>query len=170
MADKNIIFYVEGNVDKALYDKLGVSSEKTSGIQKIAKYMEGFQKDYNKIVLGMIDKDKKNVPSYFDKFEDQKELCNEYFSFKRHSDYKHFLIILLPTGIEQWLLNCAKSKNIDPKSFKLPDNSKDLKKITEKEGISKNTDFRDFLDAIKDTEPMLLLKEVLKNLKMEKIE
>ncbi len=68
MNDKNIKYYVEGFADKVLLTLLEVN-EKNIQIQgsnsKIATAMENQESKFHKVLIGLTDLDKKNLPKYF---------------------------------------------------------------------------------------------------------
>jgi hypothetical protein len=106
-----------------------------------------FSEFKNSIALGIIDEDKNkgSVHPYIKEF-DMKQSANNLI-LKKHSEREHYLIVICPE-IENWLLNDAKSVNIDLSSFKLPHDLKGLIKLSKTEAIGKNPDFNRLIKAL----------------------
>jgi hypothetical protein len=161
---KNIEFAPECYADTTLIKFLKVSPKiinHCDGISKVAKAMEK-QADFNKVIVGIVDNDKKNIPHYFDEFtEVVKEERN--LLLKRKPTSNHYLIYLCPE-FEQWILNCSREVGLMVGDYNLPDNPKLLHHITQRENISQNKDFMRLLNDIKfkKAPSMLLLEAWLK--------
>ncbi|MCU0444044.1 MAG: hypothetical protein MUE85_03945 [Microscillaceae bacterium] len=149
--DKKIIQFIpECYGDTHLIEFLKVSIKIMNhayGISKVGKAMENQQKFFHKILIGIVDNDKKNTPRYFDDFVELKNENN--LILKQKPDTNQYLIIICPE-LEQWLLTSASQVNINPENFNLPDNPKKLHNISQKTDVAKNQDFTDFLQAIKN--------------------
>jgi hypothetical protein len=100
--------------------------------------------------LGIIDKDKKEVP-YLQEF-DLVTSADSLFVFKHQT--KHHYIIQITPAIERFFLKAAEERSIDITSYELPVDLKDLTKVT-KQMSGKNESvfkilkqlFRDISDA-----------------------
>jgi hypothetical protein len=166
MPDKIIQFLGEGNVEVVLMKFLGIPAERAANISGIAKAMKNQQEFFDKIIVGMVDNDAKNVPSYFDEFKVVNDENN--IHKKKHKDNKHYLLVICPE-MEKWLLQLASDNEILIQNFGLPTTPKELHKITSSENLRNNSDFRDFLMAIQNTAPIQTLRQWLKDLKMDNI-
>ena len=121
MHRKNIQFLTEGPADKVLLTILEIHQKHIyiqNGNSGIAKAMKNQLKFYHKTVIGMTDKDKKNLPPYFSDFEIISSPDNIFF--KRKPETNQYLIFLCCPAIENWLLDAAKSVNILPSDYDLP--------------------------------------------------
>lgn len=112
------------------------------GIHSVARAMREAD-GFNAIVVGIIDSDKKNVPTYFDKFETVGEY--QYVALKRHPIAEQYLIIIKPKAIEQFLLNNAAEVSIQIEDYGFPSDLIKLRKLTKKEAIKSSTDFQRLL-------------------------
>ncbi len=130
------------------------------GIHKVASEMSNFDDSRVKLV-GIVDDDKKNVPDYFADFQVLKREND--LLLKQKSNTNHFLIVVSPE-LEAWLLDCAKSVNINPKDFSLPENPKQLHHITSDVNLENNKNFINFLKAIKNAQasPFITMENWLK--------
>ena len=159
------LFLAEGPADKALLAVLGIPGkliDKQNGNSGIAKTMECQLDNFHKIVIGLTDDDKnKNHPPYFSKFETKS--TPDDITFKQKPETNQYLLFLCCPALEAWLLKTAKSVNIDPGKFNLPNDANKLGRITKKETVSKNNDFMDFLREIrrKKAPAFQYLKEIV---------
>ena len=164
MPEKKIQFLGEGNVEKVILNYLEIPDnlfEKSNGIHGVAKDMTKHQNNSNIVIVGIIDKDKKNTPRYFDDFDELTEKSNHNLLYKKHPENEHYLIIVCPKAMELWLLQVAMSNNVSPSEFNLPDVAKELKKVTRSNLLSENQDFKNFLFALLETPQMQTLKSWL---------
>jgi hypothetical protein len=163
MNNKNIKYYVEGFADKVLLALLEVN-EKSIQIQgsnsKIATAMENQESKYHKILIGLTDLDKKNVPKYFQEFKNLDNPDN--ILFKQKAGFNQYLIFLKP-ALEKWLIDSAHSSNTKLEDYSLPTKLKELRRITKRESILKNQNFKDFIRAMKrkQAEPIFALQSIL---------
>lgn len=106
------------------------------------------QREFNEsIALGIIDEDKNKGAAhpYIKQFE--LRLSLEGLQLKKHKQKEHYLIVICPE-IENWLLNDAKSINLDLTEFNLPSGLKGLKEISKTQDITRNMDFYRFVKAL----------------------
>jgi len=118
------------------------------GITNVAKIMQN-SNNLNKYYVGLIDNDK-ITPRYFDEFDVVESYNN--ITLKKSKTLNHYIIVLTP-AFEQWILKCAEQAGIDATKFNLPDDPKELHKVTEKLAIGPNQNFTNFLKAIKRANP-----------------
>ena len=93
------------------------------------------------IVVAITDDDKQK-PEHFKNFHEvnfSAALC-----YKRQIDTRHHLIFLIP-AVEQWILDCAQSVGVEPNKYGVPNTLEGLRKITKRDTIKNNSDFRRFL-------------------------
>jgi hypothetical protein len=83
-----------------------------------------------------------------------------------HSDDPNRRIVIVSPYLESWLLIRAKRSGINPKTYDLPDEPKELKSIPH---LEKNKEFKQFVDALteKDTEIAIILKWISDYSKIE---
>lgn len=115
------------------------------GCSQVANKLSVEFKDH--IALGIIDedKDKGSVHPYIKEFDTKISVAN--LLLKKHRQREHYLILICPE-IENWLLNDAKSVNIDLSSFELPPDLKGLIKLSKTKDINKNPDFNRLIKAL----------------------
>lgn len=118
--------------------------------------------------LGIIDEDKNKGPvaKYFSEFDliTQKDGL----LLKKHQARNQFLIIVCPE-IENWLLNNSVIVNLHQSlsEYNLPDNLKDLKKITKAQSIDDNIGFYRFIKELvkRDAPGIITLKNWIEKFK-----
>ena len=143
MAMLNIL--PECYVDTKVAEIITRSSEKYNhqhGCGQIAFQLRNRLKDI--VALGIIDEDKNKGPvaKYFLEFE---EIRSENgLILKKYKERKQYLILICPE-IEEWLLTNAKSVEVDPSEFKLPQNLQGFKQITKTQNIDSNLKFYQFI-------------------------
>lgn len=119
------------------------------------------QKFYSKkLAIGVIDDDKtRNVPNYFNDFEDY--ITKENYKIKRLPESQHFIIVLIP-ALESFLLNISAKLNVSPEDFGF-NNLESLKAITKGQKVSKNTKFKSFVNSLsqKQGSPLIEIKDFL---------
>jgi transketolase len=147
-------FVPECNVDTLLVELLGVPRKRINhadGNHRVARALREQEKLYHKVVIGITDLDKENIPKYFNEFttEVTKTAC---LIHKAKPDTKKHIIFLKP-AIEAWILKAAEQAGIKPEDFGFPSKNKELKRITTQEGIGKDEKFRAFLQEIKNKDP-----------------
>ena len=147
MIELNII--PECYVDTKVAEIVGQASRKYNhqhGCGDVANRMIKVKDD---ICLGIIDEDKNKGPraKYFSEFVLIKEENN--LLLKKHKERKQYLILICPE-IEQWLMNDAKSVQIDPADDKydLPSNLKGFTSISKTRDIDRNEGFYRFIKAL----------------------
>ena len=100
----------------------------------------------NRLAIGIIDKDKPgNVPLYFNQFE----LTHDYkhFEVKHLPDTKHYIVIVKP-ALESFLLNASSDLDVSSEKYGFK-NLKALKRVTKSQHISKNQNFKNFVNTLK---------------------
>lgn len=109
--------------------------------------------------IGMVDEDPHSIQTQSHELANYQEIANDMglrLLLNKHGNKK---IIILCPKIEDWLLQRAKSSNIDLKHYYLPNNSKELKKIT---NYDSKDGFKRFLSELKEKDKgMKLLQEWL---------
>jgi 16S rRNA C967 or C1407 C5-methylase (RsmB/RsmF family) len=154
MADEKekVWFLGEGNIERAILNFLKIpakfiadSLNGNTGIEALMRKRQ--EKDFHKTLVGITDEDPKKItPRMFDEFVEEKN--ENFITLKKHPHYtNHYLIIIKPE-FEKWLIETASEVNINMYDFDLPDNPKELKKITRKREITKNENFKNFLKEI----------------------
>ena len=114
------------------------------GCGKVSKVMR--DKFSDSFALGIIDKDKKEVP-YLQEF-DLISSTTSLFLYKHKT--KHHYIIQISPAIEKFFLKAAKERNIDITSYGLPQKLKDLTKITKQVSDKNEEAFKTFKQLFKD--------------------
>lgn len=76
-------------------------------------------------------------------------------------------MITICPAFEKWLLAAAKTANVNPSDYQMPNNPKDLKKRTRKDILEKDESYRKFFQAIQKASPpdFWLMNDWLKRLK-----
>jgi len=164
---QNIKFYVEGYADELLLS-LFVNDKSLITISKscndIGKLMERNSVDReHDYFIGILDSDKKKSQyKYFAAFEEIEHPDNFYVFQKKGTN--QFLIYLCCPAIESWLLKSAEQANVKPDDFGIPSDIKGLCKITKKQYLARNSNFKLFLEAIlnKNPESFMLFMEKIK--------
>jgi hypothetical protein len=150
----NIQFLYEGHADKVLLQVLKVPKEMLNldpkGINKILSAMQNQQNDYHKIIVGLIDKDKKIPHPYYVDFQTIEEMEN--LIHKQHSSNHNQHLILIIPAIEKWILKSAESVEVLPSHFGLPDDFEKFRDKLKSQIIETNIDFKNFLKKIKELE------------------
>jgi hypothetical protein len=74
-----------------------------------------------------------------------------------HSDDPNRHVVIVSPYLESWLLIRAKRSHINPKTYRLPDEPKELKSIPH---LEKNKDFKQFVEDLKnkDAEIAIIMK------------
>ncbi len=82
--------------------------------------------------------------------------------FNQKAGSNQYLIFLKP-ALEKWLIDSAQSSNTKLEDYNLPTKLKELKRITKRESILKNQNFKDFIRAMKrkKAEPIFVLQSIL---------
>ena len=146
----NIEFVPECYADTALLKiifKIPVDKvNHADGIHKVAKAMIAQKENYNKVVVGLVDNDKKNLPRYFDDFITLES--DNGILFKKKPNTNHFLIMICPE-FEKWILESAKIVNVNPKDYDIPLNPKILHNRTQLINVAKDSKLMDFIKEIK---------------------
>ena len=93
--------------------------------------------------VGIIDKDKKITPAYFQKFQTQRE--ENHLILKKHSQRNHYLILVIP-ALERFLLKAAAECGIP--EAEIPFTEKRLKNISKTQEASKNKELKQFMNRI----------------------
>ncbi|OFX57039.1 MAG: hypothetical protein A2046_07585 [Bacteroidetes bacterium GWA2_30_7] len=166
MPKQDIQVCCEGHADKVLLKVLEIPERiiSVSGNNSaIARTMERQVKNFHKIIIGLTDKDKKNIPLYFKEFELNDNPDNIFFCKKHNSN--QYLIYLCCPAIERWLLDSAKSVNIKPEDYGFSSKIKEFVKDTKSITIEKNQNFYNFLKEIKrkKASSFVFLEKIIKS-------
>ena len=161
---KNIQFTVEGFADSVLLKLFSIPAKYISvggGSFGVARTMNKQSKNFHKIVIGLVDIDKKNNPGYFDTFtliDNPDEI-----TYKRKNESNQYLISLCCNGVENWINKAAESVKVSRVKYNLPEDFKDFLRITKHETVLRNIDFFSYLTAIKNSgaDSFICLKKVL---------
>ena len=118
----------------------------------------------DKFAVGIIDNDKKKA-KYLSKFIEIDNVENSLRLYK-HKEFHQYFIEISP-AIEVWILKVCRQEKIDMIDFNLPDNLKELKRITKPQTSGKDKRFIDlFLRFNKSgNKSVLKLKTWIKILK-----
>ena len=148
--DKEKEFIAEDNLTYALllfFKAPKKKTDKSDNLSKVNKAMEASKNNFNKIQVALIDDDKKTHQTpYLNEFEKVKQ--EDDLILKQSKENPNQKVILMQPASEKWVLNSAKSVEVNPKDFKLPEELENFTKVTKKGGIEKNQDFNQFLKAI----------------------
>lgn len=163
----NIILIPECYADTALlkvvYKISGDKVAHAEGIHRVARRMEKESQrgNYNRIMIGLVDNDKKNIPRYFDNFKTLEEA--EGIIFKHKPETNHYLIIICPE-FEKWVLDSAAAVGIAVKNFNVPTDPKALHNITKLTSVAKNENLMSLLRELKKKQAPSFkkLEEILK--------
>jgi len=163
---KNIQFAVEGFADSVLLRTFSIPEKFISisgGSSGVARTMKNQSNNFHKIIIGLVDIDKKNNPTYFDEFALIDNPDDILYKRKEHSN--QFLISLCSNGIENWISNAAISVKVSRVNFSLPEDFKVFLRTTKHESITSNKDFFNYLTAIKNSgsESFVCFEKILEN-------
>lgn len=150
MSKKDTKFIAEDNLIYALLLFFKTPKKKISkadNVNKVDKALDAQKDDFSQTIVGVIDDDKKThqIP-YISSFEEVKQ--KDDLTLKQSKDNPNQKVILLKPASEKWVLESAKSVGVKTEDFKLPDNAKELGKITKTAGIENDQNFNQFLQAI----------------------
>ncbi|GAB1415247.1 hypothetical protein MASR2M117_06530 [Paludibacter sp.] len=98
------------------------------------------EKFANSFVLGLIDKDKKEV-SYLQEFD--LTAYNDSLFIYKHKSKHHYIIQIVP-AIEQFFIKAAKEKNVDLALYGLSTDIKELTKVTKQVSGKNEAVFKTF--------------------------
>ena len=173
MQKKNytIRFLAEGFLEEAIIKFCKIPPnliENTKGMQALDITMLAIEKiAYNCKVVGLVDRDKSNVPDYFSEFVEDTSKTVPNLAYKEHPEKPHILIVVSP-AMEKWLLETAERNGVNIENYGFPSDLKSLKKHTKKPEIVRDTAFQDFLTELLEKSPELqTLKEWLTALKQK---
>ncbi len=96
-------------------------------------------------LIGVIDDDKR-TPPYLDDFQRVKSA--NAVSLKKKPGHEHYVIVVSP-ALEKFIISNCQMVGITLPDFNLPDNLKQLTKITKKPHVSSNTNINDLLMELK---------------------
>ena len=113
------------------------------------------------LAVGVTDKDKKIKSKYYTSFQEEK--IENGIRRLKHPDRKHYIIEHLP--LESFLFKAAKGVTVDPSKYGF-DSVKSLAKLTKKQNIDKNQQFKQFLNTLlqKNAPSFLTIKNWLTEL------
>ena len=104
----------------------------------------------NKPAIGIIDNDKKSIPSDFNKFTEIERKHN--LILKRESNSRHFLIVINP-ALEDWIESVGNSLGI---KRPYPKNRKEYRKVMKSFMVDKNPQITSYFNSIKQKNPPAL--------------
>ncbi|QMW06096.1 hypothetical protein [Spirosoma foliorum] len=133
------------------------------GIHNVARAMKEAG-EFDAIVVGIIDNDKTNTPTYFDSFETIDD--TQYLTLKKHSTATQFIIVIKPKAVEQFFLDNAAEVSIRVEDYGFPGDVRKLRKLTKKESIKSNPDFQRLLSDLhtRQAPGFLTLERILNDL------
>jgi hypothetical protein len=99
-----------------------------------------------KVKIGFTDKDKKNVPTHFDKFALIDEIDN--VAFKHFNGTNQYLFVLNP-AIDKFVWDELHSLGLSPDEFEMPNDFDAFKKILKKESIENNNGYKRLVKKLK---------------------
>ncbi len=137
--------FAETQLFKGLFSELNsVIWNHAQGISNVAKILE---KDDNPgyMNIGIIDDDKKNVPSFFDDF--MLIESSENFTFKKKPNSNDYIFILNP-AIEKFILKQLEYCGLNPSNFSLPDDFKSFKKSLKRTSIVNHKGYEELISSI----------------------
>lgn len=151
MMDLHIIpeYYIDTKLCKILVPPTNRYNHQ-KGCPNVVKVMK--EKLKNDFALGIVDRDKQEL-DYYKEFNLVVEVPDNIQLFKHTSEPHHYLIFIRP-AMEKWIISCAGESEIPFGNFKLPNDFKELLRIT-KTSKSENDDpysnnFRDLFKELKN--------------------
>lgn len=136
----------ECNVDTVFVEMLGYKNPNhASSIGQVASIF--LSKKIKGKIIGFIDDDKK-VPPYFQKFEPLDKIGS--ISLLKYSKADHYLVVVKP-AMDKFLFDLGNTLDIPKKS--LPNDFKAFKALTKQATIQKNSQFRNYVNAIVQKKP-----------------
>ncbi len=131
----------EGNT--LLIEMLGYKNPNhSSNIGAVANKM---QKDFkNRTAIGIIDKDKSSVPSYFKEFTIIDSF--DYLELKKHAEREHYAILLIP-AFEDFILKIADDVGVSFTTYKF-NTEKYFREQCKKQNTRSNQNLKNFLGTI----------------------
>jgi hypothetical protein len=144
------LILTECYADQMLVEAIGYSPVEThTGIGGIAQRLRdpgrGF---YGKRAVCIIDADKR-MPNYFTGLIRKHQATQSNISLHLVPDTLHHVIILKP-AIEKWLLEAGHAVNVKPEKHNLPKDFDQFRNLLKDQQLSKNNDFRNYLNAIRE--------------------
>lgn len=112
----------------------------------------------DRFAIGIIDKDKVEL-GYVRECE---EIANTpHLTLMKHRTRPQYLITISP-AVDGFILDCAKTQDVDPRTFDIPSDLKRFTKVSK--SITSNTDnrFKLLFAAIKDNAEFVALRQTLK--------
>ncbi len=131
------------------------------GCNKVSSLMQG--KFSDSFALGIIDKDKREIP-YLLEFN---ELCQkEFLTLFKHKSKSHYIIQIQP-AVEAWIIEASKNTDIKLEDFDLPTDIKELTRVSKRITSKNDPRFRRlFITLLREqAEPVLLLSKWINYLK-----
>ncbi len=131
----------EGNT--LLIEMLGYKNPNhTSNIGQVAKKLQ--DNFTNRTAIGIIDKDKSSIPSYFRAFDLIDSF--DYLEFKKHPEKSHYIIMLIP-AFEDFILQVADDIDVSIKNYKF-NTEKYFREQCKKQNTRSNQNLKNFLNTI----------------------
>ncbi|MFN0049289.1 MAG: hypothetical protein ACKVOU_09215 [Cytophagales bacterium] len=120
------------------YLNVVIDVQHEAGISNVAKSLQSANEGSD-LLIGWIDNDKNAVPSYLKEFLVLVDKTD--YQLKKHISKNQFLIVISP-AIEKFILNAVTRSQLKLYTFKIPDNLRELKKMTKKQTIETNLEFK----------------------------
>lgn len=145
--------YIDTNLVETLVCWGGCNHQK--GCNQVAKIMQ--EKYADRFAVGMIDADKRR-PSYLNEFT---EIANsDHLKIFHHKSRPHYIILVHPAA-DGFILSCADKAQIDMTDYDLSSNLKEFTIQTKNVMSNKDNRFKRLFKAIKETDEIKLLSELL---------
>jgi hypothetical protein len=130
--------------DTLLIEILGYSKPNHQQPGGINRVLDTLEKKYpGQTAVGIIDKDKKITPAYFQNFQKQKE--TNHLILRKHRQRNHYLILVIP-ALERFLLTAAAECGIP--DTEIPFTEKRLKDISKTQHADSNQQLKQFMNRI----------------------
>lgn len=114
----------------------------------------------DEFAVGIIDKDKVEL-GYIRECDEIAK--TEHLTLMKHKNRPQYLITIYP-AVDGFVLDCAKSQNVDSKVFDIPSDLKGFTKVSKSVTSNKDTRFKHFFAAIKENAEIVTLKRTLRYL------
>ncbi len=150
MIDLSIIpeCYVDTNLIETIVPTIkGYNHQKGAGT--VTRLMQSKLKD--KFAVGIVDKDKKQL-KYSEEFDLEIDI-GDLLLFKHKNKEKHHYLIFINPAIEKWIIKNADEVGVSLQDFGLPENLKELTKITKKITSKKDNNFKKLFRELKKHNP-----------------
>lgn len=158
MIDLSIIpeCYIDTNLIETIVPTTrGYNHQKGAGT--VTRLMQNKLSD--KFAVGIVDRDKKQL-KYVEEFDIKIDI-GDLLLFKHKNQQKHHYLIFINPAMEKWIMKNADEAGISLQDYGLPDNLKELTKITKKVTSKKDNTFKKLFRELKIRNPKNV--EILSN-------